>query len=129
MPDILSHLWDWLVVFFWAFVFISYLMVLFSIIADLARDSKLNGWAKAVWIVFLVWVPFLTALIYLIARGSGMGTRQAAVQKEAKSATDSYIREVAGTSAAEQIAQAKQLLDAGTITAAEFETLKAHALS
>ena len=65
-------LWSWIAWLFWVFVFFAYLMVLFSIIGDLFRDSELSGWLKAIWIIFLIFVPFLTALIYLIARGNGM---------------------------------------------------------
>jgi len=115
--------------FLWTFVLIAYLMAVFSIIGDLFRDHKLSGWAKAVWILFLFIVPFLTALIYLIARGRGMAERQNKEVKQAQTAADDYIRTVAGSSPSDEIAKAKSLLDAGTITAAEYETIKAHALS
>jgi hypothetical protein len=124
-------LWDLLAWIFWVFVFVAYLMVVFSIIADLFRDEKLNGWLKAVWILFLIFVPFLTALVYLIARGSGMQKRSMAQAEALRSAQDAYIRQAAGTdsSAADAIAQAKALLDSGAITQAEFDTLKAKALA
>jgi hypothetical protein len=124
-------LWDLLAWIFWVFVFVAYLMVVFSIIADLFRDEKLNGWLKAVWILFLIFVPFLTALVYLIARGSGMQQRSLAQAQALRSAQDAYIRQAAGTgsSAAEAIAQAKSLLDSGAITQAEFDALKAKALA
>ena len=80
-------------------------------------------------IIFLVVLPYLSVFVYLIARGPGMAERQLEAQSAAKQATDHYIREVAGKSAAEQIADAKALLDAGTITQAEFDALKAKALS
>ena len=114
--------------FITVFVFIAYLMALFSIISDLFRDRKLNGWAKAVWFIFLIFVPFVTALVYLIARGRGMGERQEAQVREVKQAQDDYIRQVAGGPAAE-ISEAKKLLDSGAITQAEFEALKAKALA
>lgn len=124
-------LWDLLAWIFWVFVFVAYLMVVFSIIADLFRDEKLNGWLKAVWILFLIFVPFLTALVYLIARGSGMQQRSLAQAQALRSAQDAYIRQAAGagSSASEQIAQAKALLDSGAITQAEFDALKAKALA
>ena len=103
-------------------------MALFSIFTDLFRDRKLNGWAKAAWFVFLIFLPFVTALVYLIARGRGMGERQAEQIREVKQAQDDYIRQVAGGPAAE-IAEAKKLLDSGAITQAEFEALKARALA
>ena len=124
----LSNLWDFLWMFLTVFVFIAYLMALFSIITDLFRDRALNGWAKAIWFIFLIFLPFLTALVYLIARGRGMGERQAAQVREVKQAQDDYIRQVAGGPAAE-IAEAKRLLDSGALTQAEFDSLKAKALA
>ncbi|KQR17540.1 SHOCT domain-containing protein [Cellulomonas sp. Leaf334] len=119
--------WFWLLI--WWFLFFAYLVILFQIIGDLFRDHALSGWWKAVWIVFLIVVPFLTALIYIIARGKGMAERQIQAVQQAKSDTDSYIREVAGKSPAEHIADAKALLDAGTIDQNEFAQLKAKALA
>ena len=81
------------------------------------------------WIFFLIFFPIITALVYLIARGKGMGDRQVAAAQQYKAAQDDYIKSVAGTSPADQIAQAKSLLDSGAISQAEFETLKAKALS
>lgn len=123
-----TDFWSVLWFAFWMFAFIAYLMVLFSIIGDIFRDRDLNGWFKALWIIFLVFVPFLTAVIYLIARGNGMAERQARDYKEAQSATESYIRNVAGSSPSDEIAKAKALLDAGSITPAEFDSIKRHAL-
>nr|WP_100350290.1 SHOCT domain-containing protein [Luteimicrobium subarcticum] len=110
------------------FFFVAYLFLLFYIISDLFRDRETNGWVKAIWIVFLIFIPFLTALVYILARGNGMAQRQQAAVVEAKQATDSYIRSVSGASPADQIAQAKELLDSGAIDQAEFEKLKASAL-
>ena len=115
--------------FLWAFVFFTYLIALFAVIGDLFRDHKLNGWWKAVWIIFLIFVPFLTLLVYLIARGKGMTERGAAQAKQLQSAQDQYIKSVAGTSPSEEIAKAKSLLDSGAITQAEFESIKTKALS
>src|SRR6478609_3807848 len=103
-------------------------MVLFTIIGDLFRDHQLSGWWKAVWVFFLIFVPFLTALIYLIARGNGMAQRSLAAAQTMKTEQDAYIKSVAGKSPADQIADAKALLDAGTITEAEFASLKSKAL-
>ncbi|MFD6090837.1 SHOCT domain-containing protein [Oerskovia sp. NPDC060338] len=123
--------WDFFWLLIWSFVFIAYLMVLFQILSDLFRDHTLNGWWKALWIIALVIFPFLTALIYVIARGKGMTERQIAAANAAKAQADSYIRTVAtgGQSPADQIATAKSLLDAGTITPEEFASLKAKALA
>jgi hypothetical protein len=105
-------------------------MVLFQIIIDLFRDRDLSGWWKALWIIFLIIFPFLAAIIYLIARGRGMGERQAGEMRSAQAASDQYIQSVAGRSnPAEQIASAKSLLDSGAITQEEFDKLKAKALA
>ncbi|MET0885099.1 MAG: SHOCT domain-containing protein [Mycetocola sp.] len=123
-----NDFWDFVWFFFWSFAFISYLMALFAVIADLFRDRSTNGWVKAVWIIFLIFVPFLTVLVYLIARGRTMAERSAREATAAQMATNDYIRQVAGSSSADEIAKAKSLLDAGTITAQEYEALKAQAL-
>jgi len=118
----------WLLI--WSFFFVFYLMILFQILGDLFRDKDLSGWWKAVWVIALIVFPFLTALIYLIARGKGMAERQAGEMREAQAATDSYIQQVASQgNPADQIATAKGLLDNGTITQAEFDRLKASALA
>lgn len=116
--------------FLWIFFFTVYLFALFAVIGDLFRDHKLSGWWKAVWIIFLIFVPFLTLLVYLIARGNGMAKRSAKEVSELQSAQDAYIKSVAGSSAspADEIAKAKTLLDAGTITQAEYDALKVKAL-
>jgi len=111
------------------FLFIAYLVVLFQIVGDLFRDHEQSGWAKAVWILFLIIVPLLTALVYLIVRGDGMARRQAGALRRAEAAQEDYIRHVASTSPAQELAAAKALLDAGTITPEEFERLKAKALA
>ena len=127
----MSNFWDVIWVVIWSFVFIAYLMVFFRIVTDLFSDHQLSGWWKAVWIVFLIFMPFLTALVYLIARGRGMAERQMAAVQAARSQTDAYIKQVsgAGKSPAQSIAEAKALLDNGTITAAEFDKLKTKALA
>ncbi|MET4049022.1 hypothetical protein BJD99_07210 [Rhodococcus sp. 1163] len=111
------------------FAFVAYLMILFQVVADLFRDRNMSGFVKVIWIILLVVIPYLTAFVYVIVRGRGMTTRHIEAQQSSKEATDQYIREVAGKSSAEHIADAKALLDAGTISQAEFETLKAKALS
>ena len=120
--------WIWMLV--WFFLFFVYLVILFQIIGDLFRDHALSGWWKAVWVIGLVFMPYLVALIYLIARGKGMAERQRGAFVEAKTAQDQYIRSVAtGKSPADQITDAKALLDSGAIDANEFATLKAKALA
>ena len=124
-----TSFWDLIWWFLAVFAFVAYLIALFSIVSDLFRDTKLSGWAKALWLIFLFWVPFLSALVYLIARGDGMAQRSNAVVRQNRERTEEYIRDVAGTSPADEIAKAKALLDAGTISEAEFAQLKAAALS
>ena len=122
--------WNFVAWIFWLYVLFAYLMVLFSIVGDLFRDKGLNGFLKAVWILFLVFVPVLTALVYLIARGRGMSSRSAAAASSARAETDDYIRSVAATATpTDQITKAKALLDAGSITEGEFDRLKAQALA
>ncbi len=121
-----DYLWSAVVIF----AFIAYLMILFNILADLFwRDHKTSGWIKAVWVLFLIVFPYVTALIYLIARGTGMAERAQQQAQHAKQQTDDYIKQAAGRSPAQEIADAKALLDAGTITPADFDALKAKALS
>ena len=123
------NFWNFIWIIFWSFAFIAYLFALFSVVADLFRDHKLNPWWKALWILFLIFVPFLTVLVYLIARGRGMAERSAKEQKQVQQATDDYIKRVAGTSHADEIAKAKSLLDSGTITQDEYDSLKAKILA
>jgi len=129
----MSNFWSVIWVVIWSFVFVAYLMVFFRILTDLFSDHELSGWFKALWIIFLIFVPFLTALIYLVSRGQGMAERQMARIRQAQGQTDAYIKQVAGSggggSAASNIADAKALLDSGAINKAEFEKLKAKALA
>ncbi|MCP2032425.1 putative membrane protein [Okibacterium sp. HSC-33S16] len=128
--EFVRSIWDLLWVFFWAFAFVAYLVALFSIIGDIFRDQHLNGFLKAVWLLFLVFLPFLTALVYLIARGKGMAERSAERAHSSKAAADAYIREAAGKATpSDEIVTAKALLDSGAITQTEYETLKAKALA
>ncbi len=125
----MEQFWNIIWLFFWGFAFVSYLFALFAVITDIFRDRDLSGWLKAVWILFLVFVPFLTVLVYLIARGRSMAERQARSAQRAEAATTEYIRSVATASPTQEIAKAKELLDAGTLTQSEFEAVKAKALS
>jgi hypothetical protein len=122
--------WDIVWFIFITWVFVAYLMVLFRIIGDIFRDQELSGVWKAVWMIALVFMPFLTAFVYLISRGRSMAERSmraAAMQREQQEA---FIRDVAGhTSPADQITQARALLDDGTISQQEFDALKTKALA
>ncbi|SDC59325.1 SHOCT domain-containing protein [Rhodococcus tukisamuensis] len=122
--------WDIIWYIIVCFAFIAYLMLLFSIIGDLFRTEGTSGWVKALWIVFLIFVPFITALIYLIVNGDAMTKRSVRAAQHMKDQQDAYIKQVAsGKSPAEHIADAKALLDSGTITETEFQALKAKALA
>jgi len=122
--------WDFLWLLFWTYIFVAYLMLLFHIFADVFRDRDMGGFAKALWVIFLIVAPFLSVLIYLIARGREMAERQTQAARQAQAETEQYIQSVASTpNSAEQIASAKALLDDGTITPAEYEQLKVKALA
>jgi len=125
----MSNFWDTVLLMVSTFFFIAYLIVLFQVVVDLFRDSEMGGGSKVLWLIGLIFLPVLTALIYILARGGGMAERQRAALRSAKADTDAYIREVAAKSPADQIADAKKLLDAGTISNDEFARLKAKALA
>ncbi|WP_328396264.1 SHOCT domain-containing protein [Nocardia sp. NBC_00416] len=125
----LDSFWDFLWYTLLIFAFVAYLIILFHVIVDLFRDRQMSGIVKAVWVIFLIVLPYITAFVYLIVRGRGMAERQTEANNAAKQATDQYIQQVAGKSAADQIADAKSLLDAGTISQAEYDILKSKALS
>lgn len=125
----MSNFWDLILLMISTFVFVAYLIILFQIVVDLFRDSELGGGSKVLWIIGLIFVPMITAIIYIIARGRGMAARQQANLQRAKADTETFIRSVANKSPAAEIAEAKALLDAGTISAEEFGKLKAKALS
>jgi hypothetical protein len=130
----MNSFWDWFWLLVWTFVFVMYLMVLFQILTDLFRDKDVNGWVKALWVIGLIVFPFLVALIYLVVRGRGMAERQMKDYEAARASTEQYIKSVAqesgpGASPADQIEKAKGLLDSGAISQAEFDALKAKALS
>jgi len=127
VPDFWSNLGSILLYALTIIIFVTYLFAIFAIIGDLFRDRSLSGGWKGLWIVCLILLPFLGALVYLIARGNGMARRAEAEAKQAKAANDEYIRSVAA-SPADEIAKAKALLDAGTISAEDFANLKAKAL-
>jgi len=128
MPEFWSALGNTIWWFLSFAILVSYLMVLFSIVGDLFRDRELSGGAKALWIFCLIFFTFITVLIYIIVRGKGMNERAVAQVQQNKQAADNYIRSVA-SSPSDEIASAKALLDAGTITADEFASLKAKALA
>ena len=112
------------------FVFVAWIMVLFTIISDLFRDHDLSGLGKAVWVFFLVFLPFVTGLVYLIVRGGGMRARAIAANQEARAELDAYVRETAGSaSGVDELARLSALHDAGKLTDQEFATMKAKVVS
>lgn len=121
--------WEVLWLIFISFAFVAYLMVMFLILSDLFRDRDTSGLAKAAWVIGLVFLPLLTALVYLIVRGGGMAQRAMHNAAVARQQQDAYVREVAGkTTPSDQIAQARALFDAGVISQSEYDALKTKAL-
>ena len=125
---------SFLLAMFEFFIFFAWFMSLFWVFGDLFRSKDLGGVAKTLWTLFLIVLPILGMLIYLIARGGGMTERALAAQAEAQKRQDAYIRQVATTngsknSVADEITSAKALLDSGAINASEYEQLKAKALA
>ena len=119
-------MWTMLVFFCW----ILFFWLLFIVFGDLFRRTDIGGWGKAGWCVFVILLPFLGILVYFIAEGKGMGERSMKDAAAAQAQMDSQIRQAAGSGgAADQIATAKQLLDSGAITQAEFDGIKAKALA
>lgn len=111
------------------FLFVVWIWILFTIITDLFRDHEMSGWAKALWILFLVFIPFLTGLVYLIARGSGMRDRAIKAQTDAKKHFDEYVREQAQTSPADELHKLNELREKGALSQDEFDAAKAKLLA
>lgn len=112
------------------FLFAAWLMVLFTIFSDLFRDHEISGWGKAAWSIFLIFVPFLGSLIYLIARGNGMRDRALAQQQETQKQLDTYVRQTAGSgSTADELAKLAKLHDDKKISDQEYEQAKAKIVS
>jgi hypothetical protein len=111
------------------FFFVIWIWILITILTDVFRDHELSGWAKAAWVLFLVFIPFLTALIYLIARGAGMRDRTIKAQAEAKQHFDQYVREQAHTSPADELHKLNDLKEKGALSAEEFEQAKTKLLA
>lgn len=126
-----QHLWDIFWWTLWVFCFVAFFFLLWHVFGDLFSDPALGGWGKFWWSIFIIFLPFLGLLVYVIARGKGMAERQVARMSAQQAQTDAYIRGVAGSAAspADQIASAKALLDSGAVTQAEFDALKAKAIA
>jgi hypothetical protein len=122
---------SFLLALFEFFLFFAWFMCLFWVLGDIFRSKDLGGGGKTLWILFVIIIPWLGVLVYVIARGNGMQERQLEQAKDMQAAQTEYIKSVAGTSGSptDQIASAKALLDSGAITQAEFEQIKANALA
>ncbi len=121
---------SFLLALFEFFLFFAWFMCLFWVLGDIFRSKDMGGGAKTFWIIFVIVIPWLGILVYVIARGKGMQERQMEQAKEMQAAQQSYIKSVAGsTTATDQIASAKALLDQGAITQDEFNSLKSKALA
>ena len=118
-----EFLWSLLIIFF----MVTFFVILFNVVVDVFRSADMSGGAKALWLIFIIVLPFIGLLAYLVVRGDDMHRRQAKAAADTQDAFDDYVRSVAGGPAAE-IESAKRLLDAGSISQEEFERLKAKAL-
>ena|SRR5919198_3173490 len=119
----LNILWTMILFFAW----VAWIWIAITCFVDIFRRHDISGWGKALWVVFIIVIPFLGVLVYLIAQHDGMRERSVEQAKAQKDAFDQYVRETAGGPAT-QIAQAKELLDKGTISQQEFDSIKAKAL-
>ncbi|MHA7208155.1 SHOCT domain-containing protein [Arthrobacter sp. MDT1-65] len=119
-----ENFWDVVWWLFCLYAFVGYLYALFAVMGDVFRDRELSGWLKAIWLVALVFVPFLTVLIYLVVRGNGMTERSLDSARQRQEANEAYIRSIVSPSPSDEITKAKGLLDSGTITPSEFDAIK-----
>jgi len=121
----LTFLWSLIVIFF----MVIYFMMLFSVIVDVFRRRDASGFKKALWLIFLLILPLISLLTYMIVNSTGMADRQLAQAERAQAEFDQHVRSVAAGASADEIAKAKELLDSGTISKEEFDVLKAKALA
>ena len=120
----LNILWTMIIFFAW----VAWIWIAITVFVDIFRRHDISGWGKAAWVVFVIVVPFLGVLVYLIAQHDGMRERNVKQAEAQQAAFDQYVREAAGGSAAE-IAKAKELLDKGAISQTEFDQIKQRALA
>jgi hypothetical protein len=118
-------MWTLLVFFLWVLWF----WLLFTVFADVFRRHDISGWGKTAWLVFVIILPFLGVFVYLIAESKGMADRNIERANQAQSQFNDYVRQTAGSGSATEIAKAKELLDSGALTQAEFDSIKAKALA
>jgi uncharacterized membrane protein YcjF (UPF0283 family) len=120
----LDILWTMIIFFAW----VAWIWIAITVFVDIFRRHDISGWGKAAWVVFVIVLPFLGVLVYLIAQHDGMRERNVKQAQAQQAAFDQYVRDAAAGSAGE-IAKAKELLDSGAISQAEFDAIKAKALS
>lgn len=120
----------------WFFLFVAWIWLLVSLLTDVFRSKDISGWVKALWVLFIIVLPLIGALVYLIARGSGMAKRTAEEYQEREQQFREYVRDAAGSgsgdggaSTADELTKLAQLRDAGTLTEEEFNAQKAKLLS
>ena len=115
---------------FWFFLFFLWIMLLFYVFADIFRDHELGGWGKALWVIFIIVLPYLGVFVYLIARGSSMQKRSMAQAQQQQAQFEAYVKEAAGSggSPADELARLADLKAKGVIDDAEFATAKAKVL-
>jgi hypothetical protein len=121
----LDVLWSMIIFFFW----VIWIWIVITVLIDIFRRHDLGGFAKAAWVIFVVILPWLGVLIYLIVEHDGMRERSLSQAQAQRQQFDDYVRTTAGGGPAGEIAQAKELLDSGAITQEEFAALKAKALA
>ena len=121
----LDILWTTLIVFAW----IIFIWIAITVLIDIFRRDDISGWGKAAWVIFIVILPWIGVLAYLIFNHTGMNERRSQEARAAQAQFDDYVRKTAGGGAASEIEKAKQLLDSGAITQQEFESIKAKALA
>jgi hypothetical protein len=122
----LGVLWSMLIFFAW----VIFIWIAITVLIDVFRRHDISGWGKAFWTIFVVLIPWIGVLVYLIANHDGMAERRTKEAQASQAQFDDYVRQAAGTgNPAEQISKAKELLDSGAIDQAEFDSLKAKALA
>jgi hypothetical protein len=117
--------WTMFIFFLW----VIWLWLLFTVFVDIFRNRQSSGFAKAGWSVFVILLPFLGVFVYLLAEGKGMAERNVQRAQAQQAQMDTYVRSVAGSGSADEIAKAKDLLDSGAISQGEFDQLKAKAFT
>jgi hypothetical protein len=121
----LDVLWTMLIFFVW----VSWFLLLFHVIGDVFRRRDASGWSKTIWLLFVLFVPFIGVFSYLIVNGNEMARRKAEAAEAAQGEMDEYVRSVAGGGGAAEIERAKSLLESGAISQAEFDAIKTKALA